>query len=211
MAETRQEKKLNTRRRLISVALDMSAQSGFNQLSLREVAKAANITPAAFYHHFRDMEDLGLSLLDEVGVSLRKFLREARRRVAADRESVSTSVGAFLDYVNENKNLFRLLLGERQGASSAFRKAIHAEIDLFVSELAEDLVRGSEETKRPLYHPEYAAEAIVTVVFTVGAEALELPKHKQESLRSRLTEEVKIILRGARHTPTSSKPTQSPS
>jgi AcrR family transcriptional regulator len=211
MTQTRQEKKLNTRRRLISVALEMSAQTGFNQLSLREVAKAANITPAAFYHHFRDMEDLGLSLLDEVGVSLRKFLREARRRVKADRETVATSVYAFLDYVNENKNLFRLLLGERQGASSAFRKAIHAEIDLFVSELTEDLIRASEETKRPLYHAAYAAEAIVTVVFTVGAEALELPKHKQENLASRLIEEVKIILRGARHLPANSKPTQSPS
>ena len=36
---TRNEKKLETRRRLISVALRLSSDKGFSQLSLREVAK----------------------------------------------------------------------------------------------------------------------------------------------------------------------------
>jgi hypothetical protein len=103
-----------------------------------------------------------------------------------------------MDYLNENGNLFRLLLGERQGGTSAFRKAIHAEIDQFVGELTEDLERESTRIHQPLSHPAYTAEAIVAVVFTVGAEALELPKHKQESLATRLIEEVKMILRGSR-------------
>lgn len=198
---TRREQKQETRRRLIAVAIELSAAKGFSQLSLREVAKAAGITPAAFYRHFRDMEELGLSLLDEVGVSLRQMLRDARRRVQQDRDTVVTSVHAFLDYVNANGNLFRLLLGERQGASSAFRKAIYVEIDQFVSELTEDLERASAESGRPLQHAVYASEAIVAVVFTIGAEALELSKHKQDPLATRLIEEVKMILRGARYVP----------
>lgn len=198
---TRNEKKLETRRRLISVALHLSNEKGYSQLSLREVAKAADLTPAAFYRHFRDMEELGLALLDEVSLSLRQFLREARRRVQADRDTVQTSIHAFLEYVNGHANLFRLLLGERQGASSAFRKAIYSEIDQFVGELKEDLERESNATGRPLNFPAYAAEAIVAVVFTVGAEALELPKHKQDTLTIRLVEEVKMILRGARYVP----------
>jgi TetR/AcrR family transcriptional regulator, fatty acid biosynthesis regulator len=195
---TRLEKKQKTRRRLIEVALKLSTEKGYSQLSLREVAKAAGITPAAFYRHFRDMEELGLSLLDEVGMSLRRFLRETRRRAESSRGIVQISVHAFLEYVNENGNLFRLFLGERQGASPAFRKAIYSEIDQFVSELTEDLIRESEATNRPMMYPAYAAEAIITVVFTVGGEALELPRHKQEALATRLIEEVKMILRGAR-------------
>ena len=198
---TRSEKKQDTRRRLINVALELSAAKGFSPLSLREVTKAAGITPAAFYRHFRDMEELGLALLDEVGLSLRQFLREARRRVQKSRGNVETSVHAFLEYVNTNGNLFRLLLGERQGASTAFRRAIYREIDQFVSELKEDLERDSKATGRPMRHAGYAAEAVVAVVFTVGGEALELSKHKQESLAIRLIEEVKMILRGARHVP----------
>ncbi|HTL12644.1 MAG TPA: HTH-type transcriptional repressor FabR [Bdellovibrionota bacterium] len=195
---TRLAQKQRTREKLVSVALDLSARQGFSVLSLREVTKAAGITPAAFYRHFKDMEELGFSLLDEVGMSLRRLLREARRRAGTDVGIVQASIEAFMEYVREHGNLFRLLLGERQGASPAFRKAIHAELDRFVAELAEDLERRAEELGRSLNQPAFAAEAIVAVVFTVGAEALDLPRHRQESLALRLVEEVKMILRGAR-------------
>ena len=194
----RNEQKQQTRRKLIEVALALSADKGFSTLSLREVTKSAGITPTAFYRHYRDMEELGLSLVDEVGLSLRRLVRDARRRSKTNHGLVRASVHAFMDYVNDNGNLFRLLLGERQGASTAFRKAIHAEMDQFVGELTEDLERESRASRRGFAHPAFAAEAIVAVVFTVGAEALDLPKHKQESLSRRLVEEVRMILRGAR-------------
>ena len=197
--ESRSEQKLATRRRLIEVALNLSAKKGFSALSLREVAQAAELTPAAFYRHFRDMEELGLSLLDEVGLSLRRLLRNARKNSQDTKSGLTEfSIQTFMSYVNENANLFRLLLGERQGASSSFRKAIHSEIDLFVGELTEDLERISKLNNQTFRHPALAAEAIVAVVFTVGAEALDLPRHKQESLSLRLVEEVNMILRGAR-------------
>lgn len=194
---SRNDQKLKTRRRLIDVALELSSSRGFSVLSLREVTQAAGITPAGFYRHFDEMEDLGLVLLDEVGLSLRRLLREARRHVEGSNRVVEASVDVFLDYVNDNANLFRLLLGERQGASPAFRKAIHEELDRFVTELTEDLERGAHARGQPLAKAAYAAEAIVAVVFTVGAEALDLPKHRRESLRLRLVEEVRMILRGA--------------
>ncbi len=191
--------KAQTRRKLISEALRLSSEKGFSALSLREVSQAAGITPAAFYRHFSQMEDLGLVLLDEVGVSLRQLLRDARKQLGENKSVIEASINVFLDYVSENANLFRLLLGERQGASTAFRKAIHEEIDRFVSELTEDLEKNSALRKEPISKKlaPYAAEAIVAVVFTVGAEALDLPKHKRESLKIRLTEEVKMIIRGA--------------
>lgn len=196
--DKRAEQKLQTRRKLIEVALELSAQKGFSSLSLREVAQSAGLTPAAFYRHFRDMEDLGLSLLDEVGLSLRRLLRNARKDSAATDNLTVFSIETFMKYVNENANLFRLLLGERQGASDSFRKAIHSEMDLFISDLTEDLERFSLARQETLRYPSYVAEAIVAVVFTVGAEALDLPKHKQESLSVRLVEEVNMILRGAK-------------
>lgn len=195
---TRSSMKQLNRRRLIDAALELSAAKGFSTLSLREVTQTAGLSPSAFYGHFRDMEDLGLSLLDEVGLSLRRLLREARSRTIRDpRGTARISIDVFLEYVHENKNLFRIFLGERQGASTTFRRAIHSEIDQFVIEVTEDLETGAKAQGHPLTSIPYAAEAIVAVVFTVGAEALDLPKHRQEALAIRLVEEVKIILRGA--------------
>ena len=191
------DQKMKTRRRLIDVALELSSKKGFSSLSLREVAKAAGITPAGFYRHFNEMEDLGLVMLDEVGLSLRRLIRDARKMSTSAYGVVEFSVDVFITYVSENSNLFRLLLGERQGASSAFRKAIHEELDRFVSELTEDLEKGARARSQSISKAAYAAEAIVAVVFTVGAESLDLAKQRRESLRMRLIEEVKMILRGA--------------
>lgn len=196
--KTRQQQKEKTRRQLIEVGLQLSARKGFSSLSLREVSQAAGISPAGFYRHFKSMEDLGLHLLDEVGLCLRQLLRSARRDSDLSSDQLTErSIEIFFNYLNDNPNHFRLLLGERQGASSQFRQAIHLEIDRFVSELTEDLERISKLRGQKLRHPPYAAEAIVAIVFTVGAEALDLPKHKQQSLGSRLVEEVNMVLRGA--------------
>lgn len=193
----RVEQKSKTRSELIASALKLSSQKGFAALSLREVAADAGISPAAFYRHFRDMEELGLVMLDEVGLSLRRLLRDARKKLEPGPDAVKGSVGAFLKFVNENGNLFRLLLGERQGASPTFRKAIHSEMDRFVSEMTVDLERTHQELKMPLRNPALTAEAIVVVVFTLGAEALDIPPHKQAGLAERLTEHVQMILRGS--------------
>lgn len=193
----RSEQKSKTRDQLIASGLKLSGKKGFSALSLREVATDAGITPAAFYKHFHDMEELGLAMLDEVGLSLRRLLREARKKVEPGPDAVRLSVETFLKFITENGNLFRLLLGERQGASPTFRKAIHTEFDRFVSEMSVDLQRTHEAMKIPLRDPAMTAEAIVAIVFTLGAEALDLPTHKQIGLVERLTIHVQTILRGS--------------
>lgn len=193
----RSEQKSRTRQALVAGALKLAAAKGFAGVSLREVAKEAGITPAAFYRHFRDMDELGLALIDEVGLSLRRLLRESRRSFDKQGTAVRLSIETFVQFVTDNANLFRLLQGERQGSSEAFRKALHAEIHRFVAELAEDIVRGSAEIGRPLRDAGLAAEAIVAVVFTIGAEALDLPRHRRDALVDRLIAHVKLILRGA--------------
>ncbi len=194
---SRADKKSNTRSKLIAAGLKLSGQKGYSALSLREVATEAGISPAAFYKHFNNMEELGLALLDEVGLSLRKLLRTARKNVEPGPKAARASVETFMKFVNENGNLFKLLLGERQGATPAFRRAIHAEMDRFVHEIGNDLERSYAVVRQPLRDPLLTAEAIVAVVFTLGAEALDLPQHKQTGLTKRLTQHIQMILRGS--------------
>jgi AcrR family transcriptional regulator len=203
----RGEQKQRTRRQLIEAALRLSAEKGFASLSLREVAKAAGITPAAFYRHFHDMDELGLSLIDEVGLGLRQLLRDARRSVDRGRSAVRSSVEAFITYIIDNANLFRVLQGERQGASTAFRRSLFMELGRFIEEVADDLEKESVRLDQPLIDTELAAEAIVAVAFTVGGEVLDLPRHKRAEVTERIIKEIKMILRGslARNMPDSKR------
>ncbi|MBW2698217.1 MAG: HTH-type transcriptional repressor FabR [Deltaproteobacteria bacterium] len=196
---TRAEQKQATRRAIIAAALKLSADRGFSSLSLRRVAKQAGIAPTSFYRHFTDMDELGLALVDEVGMSLRQLVREARRRVVESGKGsvIRASIQTFLESVERNENLFRLLLGEGSGSTPHFRLAIAKEIQRFADDLAEDLIREAKETERPIAHVHHAAEAMVIVAFNLGASSIGLPREERLAVSERIIVEVRMIMRGA--------------
>ncbi|PCM45578.1 HTH-type transcriptional repressor FabR [Marinobacter sp. ANT_B65] len=195
---TRAEQKLLTRRTLMDAALgQLSADRGFGNLSLREVAREAGIAPTSFYRHFSDLDELGLVLVDEGGVALRQLMRQARKRIARDGSAISTSVETFMEYLGNNANVFRLMLRERTGGSKPFRTAIKAEIDHFVTELADDLRRFAEEQHKPLSDARVVAEAMVTLVFNQGADALDATPKEKDELKAKLKTELRMILIGS--------------
>ena len=196
---TRSEQKQTTRRAIVDAALALSAERGFSSLSLRSVAKQAGIAPTSFYRHFSDMDELGLALVDEVGMSLRQLVREARRRVEKSGKGsvIRASIQTFLESVQKNENLFRLLLGEGSGSTPHFRRAIAKEIQRFSDDLAEDLIREAKETQRPIAHVHHAAEAMVTVAFSLGASSIDLPHEERLAVVERIIIEVRMIMRGA--------------
>lgn len=195
----RAEQKLKTRRSLMDAALgQLSADRGFGSLSLREVAREAGIAPTSFYRHFGELDELGLALVDEGGVALRQLMRQARKRIARGGSAIDTSVDTFMEYLGNNANLFCLMLRERNGVSKTFRTAVQAEIDHFVTELADDLHRFSLEQKKPLLDSRLVAEAMVTVVFNQAAEALDGAARDRKILNENLKIELRMILVGAR-------------
>ena len=82
---TRAERKVETRRRLLDAALELVDERGFAALSLRELTRKAGITPAAFYRHFANTDELGLVLVDEAFGTLGAMLRDARTATVARR------------------------------------------------------------------------------------------------------------------------------
>ena len=122
---SRAEQKSRTRRALMDAALaQLSADRSFGSLSLREVTRQAGLAPTSFYRHFTDLDELGMTLVDEGGVALRQLMRQARRRIVRngdDGSAIATSIDTFMEYLQGNANLFRLMLRERTGLSEHFR------------------------------------------------------------------------------------------
>lgn len=194
----RAEQKLKTRRALMDASLrQLSADRGFGSLSLREIAREAGIAPTSFYRHFTDLNELGLALVDEAGVALRQLMRQARKRIEREGGAINTSVETFMEYLTDNANLFRLLLRERTGVSRIFRTAVQAEIDHFVTELAEDLEKFAVEKQHRLSDPHLVAESMVVLVFHLGAEALDAPVKQRANLKEKLKVQLRMVLVGA--------------
>ena len=120
MMGVRAQQKEKTRRSLVEAAFSqLSAERSFASLSLREVAREAGIAPTSFYRHFRDVDELGLTMVDESGLMLRQLMRQARQRIAKGGSVIRTSVSTFMEFIGNNPNAFRLLLRERSGTSAA--------------------------------------------------------------------------------------------
>lgn len=190
----RAEQKQKTRRAIIEAAFNqLSCGRSLSSMSLREVAREAGIAPTSFYRHFADMNQLGLVMVDEAGLLLRQLMRQARERIQSDRSVIQTSIETLLEFIENNPDIFRLLLRERSGTSEEFRSAVAREIQFFITELTDYLY--SQELPRRL--ASLQAEAVVTLVFSSGAELLDLEPELRQERGKRLVTQVRMLSLGA--------------
>lgn len=195
MSGIRAQQKEKTRRQLIEAAMNqLSAEHGYASLSLREVAREAGIAPTSFYRHFQNMEELGLSLVDEGGLALRQLLRQSRLQIARGGSIIRSSVTTFMAFVANQTPIFRLLLQEKSGNSRAFRLAVQREVDHFTAELVDYLV-AEQNYSREL--AELQADAIVRIVFGAGADAIDAEPTERQRLTEQTIAQVRMVARGA--------------
>ncbi|MFT6990689.1 MAG: AcrR family transcriptional regulator [Paraglaciecola sp.] len=192
---SRQEQKLRTRRSIIEAAFSLlDEQRSLSSISLREVARAAGIAPTSFYRHFKDIDELGLTLVDEAGLALRQLMRQARVRIASGGGVINTSVDTFMEFITANNNVFRLLLREHTGTSTAFRAAVLREIKHFNVELTDYTI---STTGLPYNIANLQAEAMVKLVFSAGAEALDASDEQKANVAERVKLQLRFVVNGA--------------
>lgn len=195
MSGNRAQQKEKTRRTIIDAAFRLLSQErSYSGLSLREVTREAGIAPTSFYRHFEDMEELGLTLVDEGGVALRQLMRKARQRIRDRGLVINTSVETFMEFIHSSPHVFRLLLRERSGTSRAFRKAVSRELQYFVVELA-DYIQHTQSY--PAEAAKIQAEAMVILVFNAGAEALDSNASERLLLTEKAIIQLRLITKGA--------------
>ncbi|SFM98572.1 transcriptional regulator, TetR family [Marinobacter pelagius] len=142
MAERQRRKPGETREKLMGAALALVGKGRhFASLGIREVTRQAGVVPTSFYRHFRNMDDLGLQLVDELGLVLRRMMREARANVLQSDKLIEESVGIFVAHARTNRNFFMFMAQGLAGESRAVQEGIRSEMRFFASELANDLRR----------------------------------------------------------------------
>jgi TetR/AcrR family transcriptional regulator, transcriptional repressor for nem operon len=64
MKTVKQPRALETREKILEAAARLFALKGYHDAKLEEVLDTAQVTKGAFFHHFRDREDLGFAVLN---------------------------------------------------------------------------------------------------------------------------------------------------
>ncbi|PTU31595.1 HTH-type transcriptional repressor FabR [Stenotrophobium rhamnosiphilum] len=165
-------------------------------LSLREVARAANIAPNSFYRQFKSIDDLAVALIEQAGESLRDIIWKARSRITEGESVIRTSVETFLQQLQSDQHYLHLLLREGAVGSAAFKHAVERQLEFFEKELQIDLVRLATASKTPIHSAELVSRAITRLVFSMATSAVELPATLHPKLIDDTTEMINMIMVG---------------
>lgn len=194
----RSEQKEQTKRTIMSAALtSLSADRSYASLSLREVARLAEIAPTSFYRHFKDLEDLGVSLAEEAGQTLMDLMRSSPELVGPEKNLVRACAELFIRYLREEPYKFRFLMREKSGSSPRIRGAIKNLTQQFVDELAQFIISESHRNNRPIKEPVLVSETLVNIAFNMGVEFLDSPEDELPQLFERFVKKLVIVSLGA--------------
>ena len=198
---SRTERKDLTRASLLQAALDLMGEGrSFTSLGIREIAREAGMVPNAFYRHFRNTDELGLALVEEVGITLRRLLREARQVDVAQGEMLQRSVQVYHQYVKHNRLQFLFISSERSGGNRILRLAIRSEVTHFTHEMAQDFRRIGAYPDIPTATLQMICGLVVTTMLAAAPEMLDLPAG-QPLLETEMTEnfvrQLRVVLLGA--------------
>ncbi len=171
----RQAQKQQSRRALMDAGLRLLEDQNLAGLGVREVTRAAGMSPAGFYRHFRDLADLGVALVEESLASLHVLVRALLEERGGAEELIDRTVEVIELHVRANRAHVRFLARERHGGVRQVRAAVAAELGRFADEVGGALALQpvsegwSEEELRTL------AELYVEHVVSTAAAFLEAP------------------------------------
>jgi AcrR family transcriptional regulator len=198
---SRIERKQRTRAHLMDAALQLMGQGrGFTSLSLREITRAAGVVPASFYRHFQTLDELGLALVEDCGVTLRRLLREARRTGLPAKHILRESVQIYRRYVEEHRLHFLFVSGERGGGAPAIRKAIRTEENHFAREMAQDMRALGMLPDLSIATLEMVCGLVVTTMINAAVDILDLPPRRprvEVELIENFVRQLRLIFLGA--------------
>ncbi len=202
------------RQKLMAAAMTLAATTrSLASLGLREVARQAGLNPNTFYRHFRDFDDLGLAVIEELSGQLRRGLRERRRQpfgdaallaaIADPRELservgviVSASVALVLEFVTQHEQAYVVGIRELHGPSPVLRLAIRKIFDTLAADMAEDML---QLTPRQMVNEETMyeiASVIIREMAYFSLDYLEQPAQRP-AIRGRAERFILMMLRGA--------------
>ena len=198
---SRQERKELTRKTLVQAALNLMGEGrSFTSLGIREIAREAGMVPNGFYRHFRNTDELGLSLVDDVGLTLRQLLRQARQAGSADTSVVRESVRVYHQYVRDNRRVFLFIASERAGGSRILRMAIRQEVGHLVNDMACDMQAMPAYQALPLDTLQMVCRLIVNTMLAAAPEILDLPADQpgqEQAMVQGFVQQMQLILLGA--------------
>lgn len=108
------------RRALLEAAHEMIKKRGPAGLTLRAVARAADVSHAAPYHHFADKDALLAAVAEDGFDALRESVGAKSATADSPARAMQQAAVAYVVFAIEHPNLFRVMFGPQLADKSAY-------------------------------------------------------------------------------------------
>jgi len=105
----RDRRRQQTRAEILAAARELLLEVGPEELSLRQVARRADFSPAALYNYFASRDELVASLFGEAFERLDAYLRRVPASLSPDKRVVELAL-AYMDFARDNPMDLRCML-----------------------------------------------------------------------------------------------------
>ena len=131
-----------TRRALLRSARALFAASGYSAVTVEQVARAAEVTQGALYHHFRSKEELFAAVADEVGAELAAAVVDAMSLGEDGWARATLGLHAYLDLATRSDVQRILYVDGPSVGFQAWREGAWRHGGMFVQAALTDFLRG---------------------------------------------------------------------
>ena len=177
----RDRRRMQTRAEILAAARELLLEVGPEELSLRQVARRADFSPAALYNYFSSRDEIVASLFAEAFDHLDAYLRRVPSTLSPERRVVELGL-AYMDFARENPMDLRcMLLSTSLDLPPSSGKAVGMGAAQLIGEtFREGMEQGLFATDGPLSAAEMAYGLWALVQGMVSIAAIDLSEVSEE-------------------------------
>jgi len=144
---------------IFNAAIEVFAESGFDQAKMDDIARAAGVAKGTIYYHFKSKEELFVGLMNE---GVQKLIDRARRYLKLHKSPTDQLLALVENQIHfyvQNGKLAKLLLNEAFGTKTRqvqFRRKIGEYLQL----IEEVMIEGNRLGEFQIKHVPETASAI---------------------------------------------------
>jgi AcrR family transcriptional regulator len=168
---------LRTRQRLLEATADLLRERSVLDISVVEIARKVETSPATFYHYFKDVEEAALFLAEQVAAEMPEVLSrlDGGWRGQKGLANARQLVHAFMDHWDAHHAVLLIRNLSADKGDRRFQRVRRMALEPLLDHLAEHIADAQRAGRvSPDLHPYAAAAAMASVLERLSAHQREL-------------------------------------
>jgi len=154
-----------TRTRILEVAENLFSINGFDGTGLENIAKTAGINKATIYYHFKDKQDIIVSLFDNILTDLHIHIQKA----TTPDDSIKELIKKEITYIRNKRKILSVMFMEALKDNNLNNYLFHCSQVIIKNEIGEVEIKDEDTKQRVLIH-EFFTGIMPMITFVIFEE-----------------------------------------